>query len=198
MERIVVFAGIVLALIVALGGREAAAYGRTPAPENVKLATIDVYLIIEKIMDKPELKKPREDLTNTWTQKGDAMQRELQQLEDKLKIMPKNAPDAQATIQQAEAKQADYQKLAQDRQTELEKLNSTQLIASYKQVRDAAAAVAGRMGYTHVMSNRSFDRPLLTQTLASTLQELLARPLVTGNAADDITNQVMTELKLTP
>ena len=47
-----------------------------------------------------------------------------------------------------------------------------------------------------MFSNRSFDRNLETNTLNATLQEFLARPILKGNPADDLTDQVTKELKL--
>ena len=50
MERLAVYGGIALALIIALsgGGGRAAAGG--PAADAVKIGTVDVYAIIEKLM----------------------------------------------------------------------------------------------------------------------------------------------------
>ncbi len=197
-KRFLVFGGLIFAIALALiagPGRNAAIAGSTTA-DTLKIGTVDVYVAIEKIMAQEAMKKAREDTSALWQQKAQAIEKDLKQLEDTFKVLPKEDPQIPGLNQQAQAKQAEYQKIAQDRQQDLEKLNSAQLIESYKRVRDATTAVAQRMGYTHVFCNRSFDRPMETVTVATTLQELLARPIVAGIASDDITKAVMADLKL--
>jgi Skp family chaperone for outer membrane proteins len=197
-ERMLVFGGLVLAIVLSLTagpGRNTAVAGDA-GTETLKVGTVDVYVAIEKMMAKDDMKKAREDTTAVWQKKAEAIEKEMRQLEDAFKVLPPNDPQIADLNRQAQAKQAEYQKIAQDRQQDLEKINSAQLIESYKKVREATNAVGERLGYTHVFCNRSFDRPMETVTLATTLQELLARPLVRGIAADDITKPVMAELKL--
>jgi Skp family chaperone for outer membrane proteins len=153
---------------------------------------------IEKIMAKEDMKKVRDDATALWQSKAAAIEKDMKQIEDAFKVLPKDDPGIGQLQAQAGAKQQEYQRVAQDRQQDLEKINSSQLIESYKRIREATNTVGARMGYTHVFCNRSFDRPMETITVATTLQELLARPLVTGSQTDDITKAVMTELKLEP
>ena len=198
IERIAIFGGLALAIILALS----AAPGRNTALasgsglDTFKLGTVDVYLAIEKIMAKDDMKKVREDTAALWKQRADTIEREMKQLEDTFKVLAQNDPQLPDLNRQAQAKQAEYQKLAQERQQDLEKINSAQLIESYKRIREATVAVADRLGYSHILCNRSFDRPMETVTVATTLQELLARPLVKGVQADDITDAVVKELNL--
>jgi Skp family chaperone for outer membrane proteins len=196
-ERFLVLGGLILAIALALTGpgRNAAIADSTSA-DTYKIGTVDVYVAIEKIMAKDDMKKAREDTSALWQSKAQAIEKEMKQLEDTFKVLPKDNPQLDDLTKQAQAKQAEYQKVAQERQQDLERLNASQLIESYKRVREATNAVAQRLGYTHVFCNRSFDRPMETVTVATTLQELLARPLVVGIAADDITKPVLGELKL--
>ena len=173
-----------------------AAIADSTSADTYKIGTVDVYVAIEKIMAKDDMKKAREDTSALWQSKAQAIEKEMKQLEDTFKVLPKDNPQLDDLTKQAQAKQAEYQKVAQERQQDLERLNASQLIESYKRVREATNAVAQRLGYTHVFCNRSFDRPMETVTVATTLQELLARPLVVGIAADDITKPVLGELKL--
>lgn len=198
-ERIAVFGGIIAAIVIALvtrdGGSPALA---APGADAFKLGTVDVYLVVEKLMATEPLKKKREETATLWQTKAATIEKELQQLEDNFKVLPQSSPQIPEIQKQAQEKQAELQKLAQERQQDLEKMNSGQLIEAYKRVRDAGNAVGERLGYTHVLSQRTFDKPIETLTVASTIQELLARPLVRGIPADDITKAVMTELKLEP
>ena len=198
-ERIAVFGGIIAAIVLALatrdGGNRALA---APRAESFKLGTVDVYLVVEKMMAAESLKQKREDTAAMWQNKASSLEKDLQKLENDFKVLPPSSPQIPDITKQAQDKQAELQKLAQDRQQDLEKVNSAQLIEAYKKVREASVVVGERLGYTHVLSQRGYDKPIETITIATTIQELLARPLVKGIAADDITKAVMTELKLEP
>jgi Skp family chaperone for outer membrane proteins len=201
IERIAVFAGITLAIIIALSGRDGqnAAIARTPSyAAGIKVGTVDVYAIAEKMMAAPDLKKLREDTSNSYEAKANAINKALKELDDQLKVMPQNDPKVQDLLKDANAKQAEIQKLVQDRQVELERVNSQQLIDAYVKLRVAVETVATKMEYTHILANREYSRQITTVNLSQTLQELLARPIVKGIQADDITKAVMAELKLEP
>src|SRR5690348_941300 len=76
-ERVAVFGGVVLAILIALGSRSggAAAMARTPdrrADQDFRLATVDIYTAIEKIMSRSDLKKAREDVASAWQAKAHA------------------------------------------------------------------------------------------------------------------------------
>ncbi|MBL9032173.1 MAG: OmpH family outer membrane protein [Phycisphaerae bacterium] len=201
IERIVILGGVVAAILIALsasaGGGRALAWTPGEAPDSVKIATVDMYWVIEKIMAKDEYKKEREDVSATWTRKAQEIERQLKELDSTLQVLPQNDPQVQTILKQAQDRQAEYQRVQSDRQQELERLNSGQLINTYKTVRDVSAKVAERMGYSHVFCNRSSDRAINTTTVGATLQELLARPLIRGgDGADDLTKAVLQEMKL--
>jgi Skp family chaperone for outer membrane proteins len=200
VERIAVFGGILVAIVIALGAGApgSSAVAGSPQADPLKVGTVDVYQIIEKIMGDDVNKKKREDAAAVWQQKAGALEKELRQLEDTFKVLPPNDPQVQELQKQAQTKQAEYQRLAQDRQQDMEKLNSTQLIEAYGRIREATVAVADRMGYTHILVNRRFESRIETSTVTSTVQEFLARPIIKGIASDDITATVMTEMKLAP
>ncbi|MFN0131665.1 MAG: OmpH family outer membrane protein [Phycisphaerales bacterium] len=202
IERIVVLGGVVAAILIALGGQVGSgrALAWSPAAGNadpVKIGIVDMYWVIEKIMAKDEYKKAREDVAGTWNRKAQEIEKQLKEMDSTLQVLPQNDPQVQTVLKQAQDKQAEYQKVQSDRQQELEKLNSGQLIDTYKMVRETASKVGARMGYTHVFCNRSTERTITTSTVGATLQELLARPLIHGGTgADDLTNAVLQELKL--
>jgi Skp family chaperone for outer membrane proteins len=201
IERISVFAGIALAIIITLSGRGTGGYAfahNTSQAAGIKIATVDIYAIAERIMSAPDLKQAREDLATSWQAKADALSKELKEMDNDLAVLPQNDPKVQDLLKKAQNKQQDYQKLQQDRQVELERINSAQLIDAFNKIRAAVDSVAGKLEYTHVFSNREFDRQITTVTLSQTLQELLARPVIKGNPADDITKAVMAEMRITP
>ena len=202
IERICVFGGIGAAIIIGLAGRSADshAYARVgpPSAAGIKIGTVDIYVVAERMMADANLKKIREDASAAWQAKADAINKELKDIDSDLTVLPQNDPKVQEHLKTAQLKQQEYQKIAQERQIELERINSTQLIEAYGKIKAAIDAVATKQEYTHIVANREYDRPITTLTLSQTLQELLARPLVKGVQSDDLTKAVIAELKLTP
>lgn len=198
IERIAVFGGIITALVLSLGlrGGGTPAIASGSAQDSYKFATIDSFLVAEKLMATDEFKKKLDETAAQWQQRASGIEKELQALDDRFKVLAPNSPQVAEIQKEAQAKQAEYQRLAQERTQDIEKLSSSQLVEVYKRIRETTAAVGDRLGYTHVIATRGFDKAIDTRTIAATLQELLARPLIKGRPSDDITKAVLTELKL--
>lgn len=198
IERIAVFGGVITALALSIGLRP----GGSPAvasgtgQDAYKIATIDSFLVIEKLMATDEFKKKLDETAAQWQQRASGIERELQALDDQFKVLAPNSPQVAELQKEAQTKQAEYQRIAQERTQDIERLSSTQLVEVYRRVRESSSAVGERLGYTHVIANRGFEKQIDTRTIAATLQELLARPLIKGVPSDDITKAVLTELKL--
>lgn len=167
-----------------------------PAARAFRLATLDPYLLTERIMGAEDLRKAREDLANQWDVRARDIETQFQNIDQQLQTMAQTDPRAPDLIRSAQQLQADYEQAMTQRQQELERLSAQQLIDAYAKVLQATRAVADRQGYSHVISTRSLDRPIQTTTVGATLQELLARPILKGEPADDITTLVLTELRL--
>jgi Skp family chaperone for outer membrane proteins len=165
---------------------------------EVRIATVDIYLVSERIMQQERYRRAREQGDEGYQRQLTAIEDELRQMETRLQTLNQNDPQAQQIYTRAQALQTDYQRLQQERQQELERINSRQLIDAFTQTRGAAAEVARRGGYTHIISNRQFDRPIETTTVGATLQEMLARPILIGIPQDDLTEAVLAELRLDP
>lgn len=201
IERVLVFGGVCAAIVISLAGRagEGRAYASgVPMAAEIRIATIDPYVVSEAMMDDPGLKKIRTDATTAWQARVDAIKRDLEEFDRDLSILPQNDPKVQDTLKKVELKRQDYQKTMSERQADLERINSTQLIDSYKKVRATVEQIAKRQGITHVFSNREYTREITTSTISLTLQELLARPIVNAGQVEDLTKQVMDEMKLKP
>jgi Skp family chaperone for outer membrane proteins len=198
IERVVVFGGLLAAIVLGLAGRygDSRAVASPGYAAGIKIGTVDIYLVAERMMGAADLKKVREDVAANWQAKADAISKELREMDDNLSVLPQNDPKVQELMKKAQLKQQDYQKVVQDRQQELERVNSSQLIEAYGKIRAAVETIGAKMEYTHIIANREYGRPITTFTLSQTLQELLARPIVNDVKADDLTKAVMAELKL--
>ncbi len=204
-ERVLVIGGVMLAIGLGLsarvpGGDSAAWAGQPGAPSPTaaapRIATLDVYSIVEKLMARPEMQAPGNELAARLNERIGADQQALEALQRELQGMQASDPRAGAGQQEFLAKRDAFNRLVQDSTAELDRFRSGQLIECYRQTREAAGAVADRTGYTHVLSSRAADAEMQPQGMALGLQELLARPVLKGVPADDITGLVAAELKL--
>lgn len=190
-ERVVLFGGLMLALGLGFGFASRGGASATP-----KIATIDIYVIAEKLMARPELDTPRSDLWRQWQDRANAAQSDLGRMQSELQIMPQSDPKRAAKAQEFQAAQGKYQELVQKANEEVEGFRAKQLLDCYAQIRRSADAAAERGGYTHVFVTRLPDAPMQPQSIALAIQEFLARPLIKSDPTDDLTKQVMADLKL--
>lgn len=199
-ERLFVIAGVGAALALGVWNP----FSGSPAVAHVqldtgpKIATVDAYVITEKLMGSEELKRIRDGKALDWESRARTLEKELQDLDQSLAVMSQADPKFNETQRRLVAKQGEYQQVQGQRQQELEALNSKQLIECYLKVVDAIRAVSDEGAYTHVIVTREQGREIKTDTVGATLQELLARPVIKSPANTDLTKAVMAKLKLEP
>jgi Skp family chaperone for outer membrane proteins len=205
-EHLFVAGGLTAAVLLALGLREPTAgaqNGAPPAaapastqPAPVRLATVDVYLLAERQMKSDALDAARTAFAKERTDKLDAMANELKTLDNRLQSLGAADPERQRVIESGQAKQQEAQRYQEQARSEVEKFNAKQLLECYTRARDAVNKVADRQGYTHVIANRAGIETIDTQSLAATVQELIARPVLRQPAGDDITQAVSDDMGL--
>jgi Skp family chaperone for outer membrane proteins len=189
-------AAAVLGLGVALRDGGAALGQPAPAAAALRIATVDVYAVIEKVLQRPEYKKAQDDLKAKWDPKLEGLQSDFKKIDSDLQVLPQSDPKFQDVLKAGRDKQAEYDRAIQERQTEYEALSSSQLVNAYGVVRDAANKLATTKGYTHVFVNRPPERAINSTSLGNTLQEFLARPIIKSPAGDDLTKDVAADLKV--
>jgi len=182
----------VLGLGLAFRDGNAALAQQNPAPAALRIATVDIYTVVDKLMQSPESKKAQDDLKSKWEPRLEALQNDLRKIDADLQALPQSDPRVQDVMKSGRDKQAEYDKAAQD----YEALNARQLVDAYTLVRDGANRLATAKGYTHVFVNRPPERPIDTKNLGNTLQEFFARPVIKSPPGDDLTRDVAAELKV--
>jgi Skp family chaperone for outer membrane proteins len=196
-ERVLIVAALVASIVAIVGTRGTpVALAQESPNQAVRIATVDIFEVIERIMQQDQYKLARESLSASWDQRAKAIESDLEALENQFKALRQGDPRAEEILRQAQAKQGEYQKLAQQRHEEIDKLSATQLVECFGKTREAARVVAERLGYSHAIANRSQEREIQGTTVSMTLQELLARPIVKGIPSDDITQAVLADLNL--
>jgi Skp family chaperone for outer membrane proteins len=195
--------GLVLAAIAApaviwgvASADRAAAQPAQAQQVSPRIATIDMYSIVEKVTQRPEYKKAQDEFKATWEPKIEAVRAEFRKIESDLQVLPQGDPKFQNALRAGQEKQAEFEKLLQDQNIEYEAMSSKHVVEAYALVREAASKLAERQGYTHLFVTRPPERPIPAETLGNTLQELLARPILMSPAGDDLTKAVASELNV--
>jgi Skp family chaperone for outer membrane proteins len=198
-ERLLLIGGVALTIGVFASARLPVGAESGPASTaEQRIATADLFGLIEKIMDRPAMREPRDNLANALNEKVAAAQKVVEALQAELQAMQPADPQAQVRQQQFFERRDEFNRLYQDSAAELDRFRAAQLFEAYREARTGADAVAGRIGYTIVIANRSPEAELAPQGMALGIQELLARPVLRHDAADDITSAIEQELKLAP
>ena len=161
-----------------------------------KVGTVDVFGLIERLMARPEMQGPVDELAKALNDRIAAAQQELEGLQRELQGMQASDPQAEATQQAFFSKREAFDGLVRQSTGELDRFRTDKLLEAYRLAREATVAVADRSGYTMVLASRGADAPIDRQGMALALQELLARPVLRGVPGDDLTGQVTAELKL--
>jgi Skp family chaperone for outer membrane proteins len=203
MQRLAV-AGLALGISTAvvgvwLGGTVLAQDGDRPqASPAARIATIDTYLLAEKLMNRAELADARKAIDSTYQPQLEGIEKDVQQLDTRLTPLQRtpNDPQVQPLLEQRQNQVQKYQELVQKLNQEKEQLLAGQLGVVYREVREAAARLAQERGYTHVIANRTLDKTSKAQTAGDALQDMLARPMIVAPSGDDLTTVLATQLNV--
>ncbi|MBX3403577.1 MAG: OmpH family outer membrane protein [Phycisphaeraceae bacterium] len=214
-ERIMIYA--VLAVCLVLGFRAAqsapanagqptapppiaeapAAAGRSdddPAP--ARIAMCDIYDLIEKLVVGDRFEATRKAEEERIRQRLKPLEDDISALESQLKLDDPDDPAAQARARDYQKRRNDYSLLRGQAQQDFNDFVARQYIEAYDKVRAAAAEVAGRRAYTHVIASRHADRAITATDPERLVESFLGRPVVVAPAESDITAEVAAGLNL--
>lgn len=196
VERLFVYGGITLAVALGLGwrgvGEAAHAQGGSSAPAPVKIGVLDTLMIVERLVDSDRYKPARESFQKDAAEKLSKSQAEFGELESKFRSLPEDSPEKPGIIEKAQALRA------QDETTRnsVEKFNTDQIAEAYRVVIETAGKIADARGYTHIMGSRTDTQLVRSPNVQGAVQEMLARPMLKMPAGDDLTADVMRDLKI--
>lgn len=210
-ERLITYTGLAMALGLSLsayvssnaGSRamadtSGALWHAADESANLKIASCDVFKVAGKLMGTDRFKKPIEDKQNEFKAQVTPLDNELKAIVERAKAMGPNAsgPEAQALAEEYKRKEAELIRLSQDLDRQMNKFVAEKNYEAYKDVLDAINVIAEQRAYTHVFSTRSVEEMKSPETAPAFLQGVLARPLAKSPSGDDITEDVIAELKL--
>lgn len=201
-ERVFVYGSLAACLFLGLAheGRSsvaaAAASGRVGLTDQARVGTIDVLAVVEKLIASEAYRGGR--------QKNEATAIEaLKPLNDELDRMRKEAsglPDGSESLKALNArfmeKSRAFQEVTAKANEGVEMFNTAQVSEAYNLVSNAAVAMADARGYTHLFASKVGTFTLTSKNIPGAVQEMLARPLLKGVAADDLTEALVKEMKL--
>ncbi|MBY0111698.1 MAG: OmpH family outer membrane protein [Phycisphaerales bacterium] len=202
VERVVIFSGLAAAIALGLGwrgvGSPAIAGSATIIADGAKIGTVDVLAVVERLASSDRYTPAREQKAKSLAAPIEQINKELDTLRQEITAIPdfQNNAEAQPKIQQFQQKSQNLETLRQTAQNELESFNVAQLQEAYKIAIDTTNALAAARGYTHVFSTKPSEAKMTSTNVNGVLQEMLARPVVRTNSADDLTDAVIKELKL--
>lgn len=198
-ERLTLYAAIALCLVMALRAGQppaaAAAPGRAddePAPARV--ATCDVYDLMEKLVVGERFEATRRAEEERIRQRLKPLEDEIAALESQLKLDDPDDPAAQARARDYQKRRNDYSLLRGQAQQDFNDFVARQYVEAYDKVRAAAARVAERRRFTHVIASRHADRAITATDPERLVESFLGRPVTVAPEGSDITEDVMKEL----
>ncbi len=170
----------------------------SPESPSFRPATCDIYKVTGKLAETDRFTSRINDRQRQLREQIEPMERELRELADRLRGMGEQprGPEAEALLQQFNEKGAALRRAARDADEELTLLLSHVSHEAYKEVIAAVDVVAEKRGYTHVFASQTTEDMRPPAGIQQFVQGMLSRPVVRAPQSDDITFDVIAELKL--
>jgi Skp family chaperone for outer membrane proteins len=190
---------LILALAVgaAVGGGVfmAAASSRAVAQGGVatsqRIATVDTLAVVERMVLSDRYKPARDRLTDEKNAGLKVMRDSIASLEARAQGMAPDSPELRALAQQYSQLSESLQSEEQKAVAEQDAFNAQQIAEAYRLVTEAAAKLGNERGYTHVVQTRGGEVPFRSRGVAGTIQEILARNVISSPAGDDLTQTLI-------
>jgi len=181
------------------GAAASAAASVTAATGAVRFAVCDVYKVADRLTKTDKFQKDVTEKRTDLSSKIEPLGKGMEELTKRLQETPKekqSGPEWEAAIGEYQKKGMELRQREETLQAEFAEFLTLKNFEAYKEVLASVEAVAAKRGYTHVFSSRSIqDMEKPSSPLAFT-QGLLARPVLVAPAGDDITLDVLRDLKL--
>lgn len=191
---------LILVVLAAAGGLVLAA--RPPAAgaqaggAPARIAVCDVYRVSDRLMKSERFQPVIEQEQLRLQEQLDPLEKDLSQRQDVLRELDRDDPSAAAQFSEYQAREREYLGLRQRLRAEFERFVASQNMEAYRLVVASTEAVADQKGYTWVFAARDKIDEAMPETAQQFVQGLLARPVIKCPPEDDLTEDVLAELKL--
>lgn len=199
-ERVVVYGGLAAAVLLGLSsqrwGEAAIAQNAGSGAGPIRLATVDILGVTERLVDTEKYRSARDTHITSLNKGLDPLVAEMKDLLTRFQSLPAGSPDAEPLRQQLGDRQQRLQQSQAEARAQIEQFNTLQVGEAYRIVLEAADSLGGQSGYSHVIATRSGATNIKSTNVPGAVQEILARPIIKGSAADDLTERLLKQLGL--
>mgnify|MGYP000107535689 CR=1 FL=1 len=204
-ERLFVYGALLACIILALRPQfatTAAASTRSASamvgaePVSARIATCDVYELVEKFVTGERFDAPRKAEEERIRLRMKPLEDELVALENELKDADPKDEAAQEKARTFQRKRSEFALLRGKAQQDYTDFVAKQYVNAFEEVKSSAAAVAERLGYTHVIASRTAEKEIKTTDPERLVEAFLGRPITVAPEGSDITEEVKADLKL--
>ena len=167
-----------------------------PLPPSARIATCDIYEIVEKIVIGERFEGPRKVEEERLGARLKPLEEELTAMEEALKAADPADAAAQEQALVFQQRGKEYSLLRGKSQQDYTDYVGAQYVRAFDDARAAAAAIAKRLGYTHVIASRTSEKQIKATDPERLIEAFLGRPVTVAPDGTDITDEVKAELKL--
>ncbi len=198
-ERLFVYSALAACVILALRPQFASTADASPRPDepvSARIATCDVYEIVEKMVVGDRYEAPRKAEEERIRLKLKPLEEELAAMEAELKEADPKDEAAQDKARTFQRKRSEFALLRGKSQQEYTDFVAKQYVDAFEEVRTSAAAISERLGYTHVIASRTAEKKIKATDPERLIEAFLGRPMTVAPEGSDITDEVKADLKL--
>ncbi len=193
-QRVLGVVGLIL--VGALAGAWAGLSTSRHAPPDPKIATIDLFGLVQRISELPEYADQREAEITRYTAEIEDLNTQLQVARQEANT--KTGAEQTEIFNQVRTLQGMLTMKQSEAQQALEQMATSHFKNAHAKVQAAARQAAETLGYTHVISRRSPSVEINAEVTGLFLQELLLRDVVVAPSGDDLTAYVAEEILKLP
>lgn len=164
--------------------------------EPAKIASVDVLGIVARFLESDRYKPANIANAEKYDTKLKALIGELSLIEKQGAGLTQQSPEFPALQQQFQAKQREFDQTRGEAQAAVEQFNTDQITECYRLTIEAANSLATQLGYSHVIVSRTGGAKINSNNVAGAVQEIIARPLIMSDPADDLTERLIKQFGL--
>ncbi|MCC5785468.1 MAG: OmpH family outer membrane protein [Phycisphaerales bacterium] len=175
----------------------AGASART-APESARVATLDVFAIVDRVLMNEENQQAMMGLQNRVNEELNEIDERVRGLQAQLNELPEESPERFQIIQEGQMILQQREELYNSAVEQLDAQRAELAADAYEQIHKAANELANNNGYTHVIATRGGPENIDRRAINAVVQEITLRPMLAFPKSDDITERVMKQLGIDP
>ncbi len=161
-----------------------------------KVGTVDVLRCLERMLESPDYVKEREDGAAVWNEQIQKLLDEQDAIKAKAGDLKPDDPSAKDLYQQFQSLNQRIGALQQQAVAAIDKLSAEQISKAYKIIHQTVKEVGTSKGYSRVLASRMTTDDIVADNTNSMVQEVLLRPVIYANDADDLTDAVIEALNI--